>query len=76
MRRDPRLRSLGRAHCVVEGEVQSEHVVARVAEDAERTILGVRVDEGEHVARVHAPLGGDPRRLERGVAHGDVRIET
>ena len=65
-----------RAHCVVEGEVQSEHVDARVPEDAEWAILRVRLDESEHVARVHAPLGGDARRLERGVAHGDVRIET
>ena len=57
-------------------EVQLEHVDARVAEDrrAARSV-GVLVDEGEHLVDVDAALGGDPGRLQPGVAHRDVRVE-
>ena len=48
----------------VEREVELEHVHARLAEEAERAPLGVRVDEPEHVRPCEAPFAGDAGRLQ------------
>ena len=66
----------GRRLRLVEREVELEHVHGRLAEEAERTAVGVLVDQLEHLRPVEAPGPGDPIRLETGVLRRDVRVET
>ena len=59
----------------VEGEVEREHVHARLAHEAERPVVGLLVDELEHAAERQAALARDPRRLQARVRRRDVGIE-
>ena len=61
---------------VVEGEVELEHVHARLAEEPEVAAVGVVVDEREHLVELEAPLVGHASGLEAGVGDGDVRVEA
>ena len=51
----------------VECEVQLEHVDARLAEEAERALVGVLTDERHDLIEREAAHLGDARRLEAGV---------
>ena len=65
------LRGLG-----VEREVELEDVHARLAEETERAVVGVIVDEVEHVLERKATGLGDSRSLQPGVLGRDVGVET
>ena len=55
-----------RPSSAVEGEVQLEHVDARLAEEPERAAVRVLVDQREHLVERQAARRGDARRLQRG----------
>ncbi len=59
----------------IEREVQLEHVDSGLAEEPEGALVGVRVDEVEHLIDVEAACGGHSGRLELGVRDRDVRVE-
>ena len=59
----------------VEGEVEREHVHARLTHEAERAVVRVLVDELEHARELEPALPRDARRLESGVVGRDVGVE-
>ena len=60
----------------VEREVELEDVDTRLAEEAERAVVRVLVDEREHIVDGEPSSAGDAGRLERCVLGRDVRVEA